>query len=76
MLCNGGQQFAVRIGCDRRFATSQPAPAQRALDSVSGVVRRVNGGLEFELHDSSFRLPAVVDRQRSRPVEHTSAVHY
>ena len=76
MLCNGGQQFAVRIGCDRRFGRSQPAPAQRALDSVSGVVHHVNGGLEFELHDSSSGFRRCVDRQRSRPVEHTSAVHY
>jgi hypothetical protein len=74
MLCNGGQQFAVRIGCDRRFATSQPAPAQRALDSVSGLVRRVNGGLEFDLHDSSFRQRATGSDLNSS--EHTSAVDY
>jgi hypothetical protein len=53
MVCNGGQEFAVRIRCDRRFAASQPAPAQQALDGVSALVRRVNSRLESELHDVS-----------------------
>jgi hypothetical protein len=57
MLRNGDQGFAVRIRCDRRFATSQPAPAQRALDGVSALVchvRRKDSGLEAELHDRSL----------------------
>jgi hypothetical protein len=59
MLRNGGQQFAGRIRCDRRFAASQPASAQRALDGVSALVRRGNGVLESELHDSSLPAPSI-----------------
>jgi hypothetical protein len=54
MLCNGGQQFAVRIRCARRVVASQPASAPLALDGVSAFVRRVSGGLESELHDVSL----------------------
>jgi hypothetical protein len=56
MLCNGGQQFAVRSGRDRRPAPSQPAPAQPALDRVGALTPRVNGGFEPKLHGVS--LPA------------------
>jgi hypothetical protein len=52
------------------FAASQPAPAQRALDDVSALVRRVNGLWESELHDVSLPVPSV-DAGR-RPSRHLS----